>query len=210
MKTNTTIQIIIVIIILTLTMHVKAQDTIVKPFDLIDTVEIVTAFAETDKFYWIGTENGLYQIKKKNNKVAHLTQQNSQLPSNMITAICAKSNGEVYIGTTSGILRYDRFAFIVVNTDNAQLGANEVTALHCDSDDQVWIGTTSSSLSMIRYITMKNYRIFSAPEKGDHIIAFEKDSQFKVVLVMSDGSRMKFDNGRLLKAGDQETAQAAN
>lgn len=188
-------------------LKVSAQQSKVNPTDLIGAEEKITAFAETDRFYWIGTENGLYQVKKKTGKVCHLTEQNSELPANKVTAICSRSNGEVFVGTTNGILRYDRFAFMVVNTENAKLPANSITALHCDEQDFIWIGTSSNSLSLIRFVSMNNYKIFSTSDSIDHIVAFEKSNPHGVTLVMAGGSRMIFANGHLQKTADAETAE---
>jgi ligand-binding sensor domain-containing protein len=168
--------------------------------------EKVTAFAETERFYWIGTDNGVYQVKKKNKKVFHMTESNSQLPANMVTAICARSNGEVYIGTNKGILRYDRFTYIVMNNENANLKSNKITALYCDNLDQVWIGTSANSLSLIRNNSMKNYNMNSNEEMNDHIVGFEKDVQKALLIVMVSGTRMKLNGSHLVKTDVAEIA----
>ena len=185
----------------------SAQQKDLNPVEIIKTNETVTAFAETDRFYWIGTENGLYQVKKKNNKVCHLTEKNSKLPSNLVTAICAKSNGEVFIGTNKGILCYAGFVFLLVNTENAAMTSDDITALHCDKDDLIWIGTSSKSISMIRYINMKNFNIFSIPDAVGHLVTFEEKNPKEMTLVLAGGDRLKFANGRLEKTTGGETAE---
>lgn len=57
---------------------------------------------------WIGTENsGLYLIEDDTITVAHYTETNSLLPSNMILSIAIEPRtGEVFVGTDRGIASY--------------------------------------------------------------------------------------------------------
>ena len=102
--------------------------------DLINPVlknETITARAETETCWWFGTTHGVYRIKKKNMKLVHYTMRNSDLPSDLITAICTMPDGQVYIGTHRGILRYDRFAFMIINTENSKLVSDDIKSLWC-------------------------------------------------------------------------------
>ena len=101
----------------------------------------VTAFAQNENYTWTGTYNGVTRVNKKNRKQVHFTTNNSALPSNCITSICCRSNGEVWIGTAKGILRYDGYAFIVVNTENSALPDEHITSMEEDASGDLWIGT---------------------------------------------------------------------
>ena len=93
----------------------------------------ITARAETENSFWLGTNKGVYRIKKKNMKVIHYDTHNSLLPSNRITCICNRPDGQLYIGTAKGILRYDNFTFILINSENFTMTSDYITGLHYDS-----------------------------------------------------------------------------
>ena len=154
----------------------------------------ITVKAETEKYYWIGTTNGLYQVKKKNMKVYRITTDNSVLPDNYITAICTRSTGEVFVGTPKGMLRYDTVAFLTLTTENARLSANFITALYCDKYDRVWIGTAGNCVSAIKIRGMKNYGCVFPADLNDYITTFNFDGNEQVVAIMKSGTKMKFNN----------------
>ena len=112
--------------------------------------ETVTALAETETCWWAGTTNGLYRVKKKNMKVFHYTSENSSLPANQISSICAKPDGQVYVGTCKGILRYDRFAFLVINTENSNLPSDNIRSLYYESQKGIIVETDSNSSIILK------------------------------------------------------------
>lgn len=102
---------------------------------------IVTAIAEDANSTWVGTHQGLWKISKSNNHKEHYTKENSQLPSNYVNAIAIEADGNVWIGTSNGILRYDRFAFFVLNSSNSSLPDNHITSIVCTANQNIIIGT---------------------------------------------------------------------
>src|SRR4030095_2013687 len=107
---------------------------------------VITAFAENDKFIYIGTNDGLIIITKKNGKKQILTNKKSSLPSNHITSIACTLSGHAYIGTDKGMLFWDNYGFIPITTENSQLPDNHISALAVDHNDVLWIGTASEGL----------------------------------------------------------------
>jgi streptogramin lyase len=72
--------------------------------------ETVTAIAvDGDNRKWIGTDqNGLYLLPAEGTvQIYHFTIDNSPLFSNSIKSLAIPSNGNVYIGTSKGILSYN-------------------------------------------------------------------------------------------------------
>ena len=59
-------------------------------------------------------------------------------------AVCRFSfseDGNVFIGTSNGILRYDNYAYILINSENSALSDNHITSLVIDKNNSLWIGT---------------------------------------------------------------------
>ncbi|HEY6162495.1 MAG TPA: two-component regulator propeller domain-containing protein [Bacteroidia bacterium] len=102
---------------------------------------VITAFAQDKQYAWTGTYHGITRVNKKSKKQVRFTTHNSALPSNYITCIYCRSNGEVWIGTPKGILRYDGYAFIPVNTENSALPDEHITSMQEDANGDLWIGT---------------------------------------------------------------------
>jgi ligand-binding sensor domain-containing protein len=108
--------------------------------------EVITAQCESLTAWWIGTTNGVSMIKKKNMKTVRYTAENSMLPSNRITAICSRPDGQVYIGTDRGIMRYDRFSFMIINTENSRLASDNIVSLRFDADRGIIVTTDTPFL----------------------------------------------------------------
>ncbi|MBI3500944.1 MAG: hypothetical protein HY063_04040 [Bacteroidetes bacterium] len=140
----------------------------------------ITAVAETEKFLWIGTNNGVVRVNKKNEKAVYLTVSNSKLPSNNVTSICVRKDGNVWIGTANGILRYDKFAYIVVNSDNSPLAENKITSIVEDKKNDLWIGTSHSGLMKVHNLSYQIYNPKKSPLKSDNIASLTTDEQGNV------------------------------
>ncbi len=137
----------IVNIVFALTLFAQTQPEI---NSIIGKNERVTAFAETDNSFWYGTDKGLYRIKKKNRKVYFFNEKNSAMPSDNVTCICTKPDGEVYVGTDKGIMRYDLYAFININTENSEITSNSIVSLSFDPIKGIVVKTKDNSLAMVR------------------------------------------------------------
>ncbi|MFN2202879.1 MAG: two-component regulator propeller domain-containing protein [Caldilineaceae bacterium] len=88
---------------------------------------------------WIGSETGLSIWT--GNGFFNLTTDNG-LPSDVITSLL--SDGDlVWIGTDTGLLRFQDNQLQVFNTGNINLPSNGITALALDADGSLLVGTES-------------------------------------------------------------------
>ncbi len=132
-------------------MVAQSQSTV--DFSKIIRNETIVAQVETQNSVWIGTDNGLYEISKKNGKFVHLTTNNSVLPSNHIKGICVTRDENVYAATDNGIFRFDGSAYLLISTENANLPTDNFTSIATDENDRIFIGTKNHGI-----VLMKNYR----------------------------------------------------
>ena len=162
----------------------------------------INAIADNGKFIWIGTNKGLLRINKKSKQSTSFNKANSPLPSDYVTAICCGENGNVWIGTSNGILRYDNFTFILINSENSGLPDNHITSLVVDSKKNLWIGTFFGGL--VQAAGNNHFRVFNhlnAPMAIDCIFSLSADSKGNVwagiflngLLKVSDASLEMFD-----------------
>jgi signal transduction histidine kinase/ligand-binding sensor domain-containing protein/DNA-binding response OmpR family regulator len=69
--------------------------------------------------------------------------QSVGLPGGSITSITQGRDGFVWIGTKSGLTRYDGHDFRIYTQQTGGLSADDVSTLFVDSKDRLWIGTIS-------------------------------------------------------------------
>jgi ligand-binding sensor domain-containing protein len=148
----------------------------------------VTAVDETETFFWVGTNKGLYKIKKEGKDYVYYSTSNSDLQSNHITAICCRKDGDVWIGTTKGILYYDNYAFNTMDTDNSKLPENYITSMEEDSKGDLWIGTYSSGLVKVHRNKFQIFNHENSTLAGNnvHSILLDQQNNLTISLVKSE------------------------
>lgn len=67
--------------------------------------------------------------------------KSKDLPSGSVTSISQDKDGFIWIGTKSGLSRYDGSSFRLFNQQNGGLSANDVSAIYVDSKGRMWVGT---------------------------------------------------------------------
>lgn len=79
----------------------------------------------------------------------HLTQDNG-LPNEIATAVAQDGDGFLWVGTLSGLARWDGYRFRVYQASPRSAGAlpdNYIQVLHGDRAGRLWIGTSSAGLA---------------------------------------------------------------
>src|SRR5690606_2316782 len=99
-------------------------------------------------FLWIGTHmGGLFRYNKNNStfeKFVHDEYDASSLSNNNIRAIQEDADGNLWIGTESGIsiLNKDGSGFSHINTKNSPTLTHDfITSIHRSANNEIWIGT---------------------------------------------------------------------
>jgi ligand-binding sensor domain-containing protein/signal transduction histidine kinase len=98
-------------------------------------------FQDSKGFMWFGTNDGLncydgYYFKVYRKKIGIATK--FELPSDDIISINEDKNGNLWVGTTAGLAKYnrdiDQFEFI------NQLGDKPIASIFLDNQGNVWVG----------------------------------------------------------------------
>ncbi len=168
----------------------------------------ITASAETDHDYWVGTTAGVYRISKKNNKVKHLEVDNSVMPSNNVTALCVKSDGVVFVGTDRGIMKYDNYSYLLMNTENANIGSNSITALAVDKYQRLWIGTKNGGVTMYDRLLSRHYTTKNSILNSNAVTAFESNTSAQVVICLESGQKLSYKDSNLEEVNFEGDANA--
>lgn len=125
----------------------------------------VNAFAEDEKYFWIGTENGLNRLDKRTGKLKIFKAIGlHSLGANAVYALYVDSRTRLWVGTWAGglnLYNYQTETFTVFRHDTANpysLPSNHVFAIVEDSLHRIWIGTIRGGLS---YYDEKNGRFIN-------------------------------------------------
>ena len=118
----------------------------------------VLSLAETlDKQVLVGTYNqGLYIVKNNQLQVLMTTEQG--LPSNEIRSILVDSNENLWLGTSSGLVKKSLDGTIEKFNKQSGLPASYIMALAEDSQGTIWVGTGDGIASFNKGI-LQTYRL---------------------------------------------------
>lgn len=81
------------------------------------------------------------------------------LSNNRINSIVKESNGFVWIGTNSGLNRYDGLDVKIYNQQNSNLASNDITDILIDSSNEMWIATSDGGLHLYNR-TKDDFEVF--------------------------------------------------
>ena len=93
-----------------------------------------------------GTESKVDPVHSSDGYSAVLYDNKSGLPTSDANAIAQTQEGFIWIGSYSGLIRYDGNTFVNLSTD---AGISSVVSLFVDSSNRLWIGTNDSGLSVM-------------------------------------------------------------
>ncbi|MDB5284735.1 MAG: histidine kinase [Bacteroidota bacterium] len=191
--TKTTTGILFLLLLSTFTQAVPAlhyPDSTNSVFIKITGNEPITARAEDFNSYWIGTNNGLWIINKHTGKSKHFVQ-GSVLPSCHVTAICVAPNENVYVSTDKGILRFDGYCYITINSENSGLPSDNITSMACDNDGNLWIGTRDKGLVVMNHNRSKAFNTHNSLLNDDSVKGIYRDNDGNIMVELANRTEIK-------------------
>ncbi|OGU67766.1 MAG: T9SS C-terminal target domain-containing protein [Stygiobacter sp.] len=118
---------------------------------------------------------------------------NSGLPDKQINSIHIDDQNVKWIGTSSGLVKFDNSNWTLFNTTNSPLPSNYITGVASDGKNSTWIGTDSG----IAHLTNGNWEVF---RKANSAIVSNSISQVKfasgAIWFTTDKGLMKFSNNQ--------------
>ncbi|MDD5529624.1 MAG: two-component regulator propeller domain-containing protein [bacterium] len=122
------------------------------------------AIADSGNELWIGTyTSGIIKMNKTTGEMTFYNHANSGLPDNEVWALVIEgTTGDIWIGTYSGLAKFDGTNWTVFNTSNSGLPHNEVRALAIEGNN-IWIGTYGGGLAKF---DGTNWTVFNSSNYG--------------------------------------------
>ena len=183
---------------------IMAQSQGTVDFSKIIRNEKIVAQVETQNSFWVGTDNGLYQISKNNGKFVHLTTNNSVLPSNNIKGICVTRDENIYAATDNGIFRFDGSAYLVISTENANLPTDNFTSITCDETDRIFVGTKNNGLVMMMNYKCQTFDKYNSVLTNNNIKNVYRDENGVIISELMDGNFVAMGSSTMLLISKQQ------
>ncbi|HTE34743.1 MAG TPA: two-component regulator propeller domain-containing protein [Chryseolinea sp.] len=90
------------------------------------------------EFLWVGTWRGLCKINTRTFEITRIDLKSN----NVIRVLFKDKSGNTWIGTASGLIRYDQNQQqVMYTTENSKLSHNTIRSLFEDSRGDLWVGT---------------------------------------------------------------------
>lgn len=133
---------------------------------------------------WVGTfSGGLNRVNLRTRQVRHYArgEGDNQLPANDVFTICRTAAGDILIGTTSGLVKYNR------RTDDftrvPQLGSLFIYDVQEDYDGNLWFATYANGVYCYD-VQQKRWRNYLSDADDSTSLAYDK-----VISIYQDGRR---------------------
>lgn len=115
---------------------------------------IITSITfDSSNIFWMGTRNGLYRMADNKMESFYQYDEDNELVSDAIHTLCLDDNGNLLIGTASGVCYYDSITSKIRSIKyaaNIYSLKNQVTSMACDHNNTLWLGTNLGLLKMDR------------------------------------------------------------
>ena len=123
---------------------------------------VFSLFTDRDGNLWVGTDNGINKISKKNidsgifEAERYLYKENNLTNKIMIRAICQGNDGTLWIGSDHGLYELidsnsksqDFTYYKIIHNKKAFINNNDIYALCLDDVGNLWIGTNGGGISL--------------------------------------------------------------
>ena len=134
---------------------------------------------------WVGTYNGgLYRLSE--NHIVHYSK-NEGFVSNSIRALSEDKEGNIWVGTTNGLVKIQDETMQIFNHDDG-LNGNSITSLSFDAEKNLWLGS-------INGISIFNPRSFRQHNIADYISTITTDD-IKISSILPDSKILWFGSNK--------------
>jgi diguanylate cyclase (GGDEF)-like protein/PAS domain S-box-containing protein len=122
------------------------------PWNLKISANFIMDFKRIDDNYWLGTDIGAYIVDANLSSVKLVnTQSTPSIIGNVIRGILQDHNGNIWLGTETGISILSSqnkilFSYDAQNNINFGLESSHILSLYKDSNDSIWVGTFAGGL----------------------------------------------------------------
>ena len=120
-----------------------------------------------------------------------------ELPRSSVIAITQTRDGYLWLGTLSGLVRFDGNRFTVFDESNTpELGSSRIVFLFEDSRANLWVGTEGAGVALVRQGQIVSLDIGRGSRNG-RVVSASEDKDGAVWLYTADGQLCRHHEGRI-------------
>ncbi len=168
-------------------------------------------YLHKDSSMWVGTDNGI-SVFKKNVWTTHNSTSTQNVLYKAVKDIKADANGNLFISTNYGIVKYDNSSFTKF-AGTAEIGLNIVNDIEFDSAGVMWVATgdfynDDNGLSKFENNQWTNYTVNTGLNKGiTHDIEIDKNGH---LWLATDSYVTKYDGTSFTKIKGELSSSTIN
>ena len=125
-------------------------------------------------------------LKPSENWAIDFWREPQGLPHARVRAVTQTRDGYIWLGTGSGLARFDGVSFTVFETRNSGLKENEILALKEDRDGGLWVGTAGGGVTLLKDGRFTSYSIANGLT-DDFVRQITEDSQGGIWIATNHG-----------------------
>lgn len=162
-------------------------------YQLAEDINLHGLIPDGDKIWVCSLGDGVWLMDTKSGRVL----RHFNLPNNMAASGIRSAKGQIFIGTSSGLYRYDeaedRFSIV----ENA--GIHYVHTLYQDSKGVIWVGTNGNGIRCVDEEGNRVSRISASRNEGSltsgYITSFHEDASHRMWITTGSGGVCFTDPG---------------
>ncbi|MGL5893893.1 MAG: two-component regulator propeller domain-containing protein, partial [Bacteroidales bacterium] len=137
-------------------------------------------FEESQERLWIGSSEGLFLYNTRNQNSDHFTQNNSEIPNNLVRSIVKDHQGNLWVSFFgAGIAVFDNKMDIITKFNSYNgFPSNTIEHLYCDELGYIWAATSNG---LVWFNT-------NDPSSGEYQ-TFNKDIDCHVMAIIEDDNK---------------------
>ena len=141
-------------------------------------------------------------VRRSDNFSSVVYNNTNGLPTSEANAIAQTSEGFIWIGSYSGLVRYDGNTFERMDSTT---GVSSVISMHVDQQDRLWVGTNESGLALMEE---GEFTMFHEKDGlgSDKICAIEEDDNGTIYVGTTKGITMISPDMTFRKVEDPQVA----
>jgi ligand-binding sensor domain-containing protein/signal transduction histidine kinase len=120
------------------------------------------------------------------------------LPENSVVAMTQTRDGYLWLGTLSGLARFDGSQFTVFDEVNTPgLGSSRIVSLFEDSEGTLWIGTDTAGIYQAREGKLSRFEGLGGAGPAGRLVSICQDSLGAIWLCTAGGELARYLNGNV-------------
>jgi len=118
----------------------------------------VKSFAEEENYIWIASNTGVVKMDKTTGNKIYYNKTTCPIIDNYVNKIIIDNNGNFWLSTNRGLLKYDRNNWELYNKSNSLIPSDYIKYFAIDTSNNIWLSDEYYGLIKFDGINWVNYQ----------------------------------------------------